>query len=304
MSTTTIIIVTYNAMPWIDRCIKSCENYPVIVVDNASTDATVAHIQASYPHVKLLPQNTNLGFGQGNNVGITYALNQGAEQVFLLNQDAYLVADCLKVLIKKQQEQPQYGILSPVHLNGKGDALDKNFGIFINYQKVPALLSDLILDTTQDMYDVPFVNAAGWLLSKHCLQTVGGFDPLFFHYAEDDNYCQRVLFHGFKIGVVLNIYLHHDREDRAIIPIEKYSNAYYQQLERRYKLFYADITKDSITIDADITQLKRTLCKHYIKLRFSNAHHTKKQLTLLASLRDKILKSRGINRQKGAHYLG
>lgn len=94
-----IIIVTYNAMPWIDHCLQSTGNYAVIVVDNASTDQTVFHIQSNYTKDTLLPQNNNLGFGQENNVGISYALKQGAEHVFLLNQDAYLVDDVLEQII-------------------------------------------------------------------------------------------------------------------------------------------------------------------------------------------------------------
>lgn len=303
LNLTNIIIVTYNAMPWIDRCLQSTDNYPVIVVDNASTDQTVAHIQSNYPKVTLLPQDQNLGFGQGNNAGISFALKQGAEQVFLLNQDAYLVEECLHSLIKKQQQYPEFGILSPVHLNGKGDALDRNFGNYISYQNAPKLLSDLLINKIKELYEVPFVNAAGWLVSKKCLETVGGFDPIFFHYGEDDNYCQRVLFHGFKIGVVLEAFLLHDREDRQIKPVVKFSNEYYKQLERRYKLIYADVNKDVFAIQKEIARMKKIMVKQYLKLQFSNGSQTKKRFKLLASLQYTLLKSRATNSQKGMHYI-
>lgn len=300
---TKIIIVTYNAMPWIDRCLQSTGDYPVVVVDNASTDETVTHIQSNYPKVTLFPQDKNRGFGQGNNVGIAYALKQGAERVFLLNQDAYLVKNCLDILIKKQQENTQYGILSPIHLNGKGDALDRNFGNYLSSQKVPKLLSDLLINKADELYEVPFVNAAGWLLSRKCLETVGGFDPIFFHYGEDDNYCQRVLFHDLKIGVVIDAFLLHDREDRENKPAEKYSNEYYTNLERRYKLIYGDINTENFTIQKEINQLKKKALRQYIKLQFSNGSKTKKQLKLLASLQETISKSRKMNSKKGMHYL-
>lgn len=300
---THIVIVTFNAMPWIDRCLMSCGNYPVVVVDNASTDETVNHIQSNYPKVTLLPQDKNLGFGQGNNVGISYALSNGAEQVLLLNQDAYLVDDCLDILIKKQQENPEFGILSPVHLNGRGDALDKNFGNYISYEKSPKLLSDLLIDKTEEVYKVPFVNAAGWLVSRKCLETVGGFDPIFFHYGEDDNYCQRVLFHDYKIGVVLKSFLFHDREERKKKPLVKYSEAYYEQLERYYKLKFGDINNHAFTIHKETKQLKKKLLKQFIKLQFSNGLQTLKQIKLLTSLNVCIIKSRKININKGLHYL-
>jgi GT2 family glycosyltransferase len=298
-----IIIVTHNAMTWIDRCLQSTVDYPVVVIDNASTDQTLAHIQSNYSKVTLLPQHKNLGFGQANNIGISYALNQGAEHVFLLNQDAYLVDDCLGIIIEKQKEHLEYGILSPIHLNGKGDVLDTNFGNYISYQKAPKLISDLLINKTVALYDVPYVNAAGWLLSRKCLETLGGFDPIFFHYGEDDNYCQRVLFHGLKIGVVLNAYLLHDREDRAIQPVLKYSEAYFKQLDRRYKLIYGDVNKEFFVIQKEIKQLKKTVLKQFLKFQFSNGLQTQKRLKMLVSLTDTLSKSRQINSKKGMHYL-
>src|SRR5690554_3220414 len=126
-----VIIVTYNGAPWLSACLKSCGNYPVIVVDNASTDDTVSFIETNYPHVILLKQATNLGFGQANNVGIRYALNHGAEHVFLLNQDAYLVEDALEQLLRFQQSHTDYGILSPIHLTGNQQKLDRNFSNYM-----------------------------------------------------------------------------------------------------------------------------------------------------------------------------
>tara|TARA_R110000850_G_scaffold25797_1_gene74158 strand:- start:12296 stop:13204 length:909 start_codon:yes stop_codon:yes gene_type:complete len=300
---TAIIIVTHNAIPWIDMCLQSCGKHYVVVVDNASQDETVSHIQTNYPNITLLPQNKNLGFGQGNNVGISYALSKGTEHVFLLNQDAYLVDDCLEFLVKKQQDNPQFGILSPVHLNGKGDALDKNFGNYISYQKAPALTTDLLLNKAKELYEVPFVNAAGWLLSRKCVEAVGGFDPIFFHYGEDDNYCQRVLFHGLKIGVVLNTFLLHDREAREVVPPAKHSKEYYNHLERKWKLMYADINMEDYTIQNEVIKMRKQRLKQFVKLQFSNASETKTRIELLKSLTEPIASSREINIKKGMHYL-
>lgn len=299
-----IIIVTYNAMPWIDHCLQSTGDYPVLVVDNASTDQTVSHIQSNYSKVTLLPQNKNLGFGKGNNVGISYALKQGAEHVFLLNQDAYLVGNCLDILIKKQQEQPEYAVLSSIHLNGSGDAIDNNFGNYINYQKAPELISDLLAGKEEGIYEIPFVNAAGWLISRKCLETVGGFDPIFFHYGEDDNYCQRVYFHGLKVGVLPHTFFCHDREARKLYTVEKYSEEYFGLLERRYKLTYANINEDTEAhLEKEIKRLKSVLAKERLKLRWVSASNIKKQLELVLLIKEPILKSRAINKRKGRHYL-
>src|SRR5690554_4518907 len=129
-----IIIVTYNGMPWIKKCLDSCRQYPVIIVDNASTDETISYIENNFPEIQLFPQPKNLGFGQANNLGIKYALAQGAEYVFLLNQDAYLHTECIETLIAVHKQNPEYGILSPIHLNGKGDRLDQNFSNYVEYR--------------------------------------------------------------------------------------------------------------------------------------------------------------------------
>jgi GT2 family glycosyltransferase len=58
---------------------------------------------------------------------------------------------------------------------------------------------------------VPFVNAATWLVSKECFQKTGYFEPIFNHYGEDRNFCDRVHYHKFKIGIVKNASICHDR---------------------------------------------------------------------------------------------
>src|SRR5690606_23565222 len=110
---TIVIIVTYNGMPWIQKCLASCKDHQIVVVDNNSTDGTVAFINENFAKVQLMPQKENLGFGQANNIGIAYALEQGAVYVFLLNQDAYLQADCIEKLIQVHSHNKYYGILSP-----------------------------------------------------------------------------------------------------------------------------------------------------------------------------------------------
>ncbi len=100
MNMSWIIIITYNALPWIGKCIESCPNLPIVVVDNGSSDTTVNFIKTNFPSIYLLCQENNLGFGQANNLGISYALKQGADYVFLLNQDTYLQNGCIESLIE------------------------------------------------------------------------------------------------------------------------------------------------------------------------------------------------------------
>ncbi len=63
------------------------------------------------------------------------------------------------------------------------------------------------------LLNTEFVNAAIWLLSKNCIETVGGFNPCYFHYGEDDNYLERVKYHNLKIGILTTAFAVHDREE-------------------------------------------------------------------------------------------
>jgi GT2 family glycosyltransferase len=77
-------------------------------------------------------------------------------------------------------------------------------------------LSDLFFNKEKllDVYETNFVNAAFWLLSKNCLNTVGGFDPIFYIYGEDD-YINRVIGHNLKIGICPKLIGYHDRPQNS-----------------------------------------------------------------------------------------
>ena len=213
-----VIIVTYNGAIWIDNCLRSLINSNIslslIVIDNNSTDNTINKIEEYYKKVEVLKQNKNLGFGKANNIGIKYALNRGADYIFLLNQDAWVETDTLSKLVDIADRSPDYGIISPVHINGNNTGLDINFSNFVNPNNCPGFYSDLYMETRKDLYETKFVNAGAWLISRSCINRVGLFEPLFFLYGEDDNYIQRVYYHGYKVGIAPNAKIYHDRDER------------------------------------------------------------------------------------------
>lgn len=205
-------------MQWIDRCLQSLQKsrykVSVIVVDNGSKDGTFNHIRNNYASVLLIAAESNLGFGQGNNLALKIAIKENADYVFLLNQDAWITNDTIEKLIAAHQQYPQYGIISPVHMNGAGNDFDDHFFNYLTKSDVKGLLMNKVYNepVNQGLIEAPFVNAAAWLITKSCLHKVGGFDPVFFHYGEDDNYGQRVRYKGFKIGILLSTEIFHDKE--------------------------------------------------------------------------------------------
>lgn len=211
-----VIIVTYNGMRWYDRCFSSLRDsvIPVqtVVVDNSPTEDDTVYIREHFREVMIIRTNENLGFGRANNLGMRYALDNGCDYVFLLNQDAWIESDTIATLVKIADNHPEYGIISPIHLNAERTKINMSLGIGVYYRN-EKLLSDMYLGQMEDIYDTNFVNAAAWLLPRKTLEIVGGFDPIFKHYEEDDNYLNRVIYHRMRIGVCPAARIVHDHQD-------------------------------------------------------------------------------------------
>ena len=213
-----VVIVTYNALKWVKKCLNSVEKSTlpadVLVIDNGSTDGTLPLIRTDYPRTRIIETGENLGFGAANNRGLRIAHDECYDFVYLMNQDAWLQKDTLEKLVAAHK--PEWGILSPMQLNAHGRC-DKQFKKKCG-KLVDAALKGYHNDTL--VVEVPFVMAAHWLVSRKAIETVGGFSPAFKQYGEDDNWIDRLHYHGLHCGVVPAAKAVHDRGKRRV-PREK-----------------------------------------------------------------------------------
>jgi GT2 family glycosyltransferase len=302
------IIVTFNGSPWISRCLDGLRNSTitpsVTIVDNNSNDNTVEIIKNSYPEVTLLESKENLGFGKANNIGITHALKRGADYFFLLNQDAWIFPDTLQSLIHANKKMPEYLIVSPIHLDGTGNRLDYNFIKYI--KKSDDFINDLIVkrDLKKNIYSLPFINAAFWLLSKRCVLDIGAFDPLYKHYGEDEDYANRVKYHGYKIGVCPNVFGVHDRDQK---PVAFHEMTGKKRFNRHYKNYLTELKNINRPFSiCMLNVLKKIILKSiilFIKLQLSNCWiEIKAGLYLLVQLK-KVYRHRNLVKSKGPVFL-
>lgn len=275
------IIVTYNATRnnWLYKCLDSLQRssikVDVIVIDNASTDDTVDIIKEKYPSVSLIENQENKGFGGANNQGLKYALENGGEYFFLLNQDAWVEENTIEKLVAIAKENPQYGIVSPIHLNGNGNALDYNFSNYISPSHCNNFYSDFVLDRVQNkIYESGFICAAAWLLSKECLLKVGGFSPTFFHYGEDDNYVQRLQYKDLKIGVYPFSKIFHDRETRSQNPFNSD-----EKRQERQALINSSNPLILREIDSEINTFKRKKIKYLLLMNQKMYKQMRREIT-------------------------
>lgn len=216
-----VIIVTYNAMKWVDRCLGSLRetsvSADVFVVDNGSSDGTQTYIQENYPEVRLECTGENLGFGKANNIGLDMVLNDDYDFAYLLNQDAWIFPDTLSELVTAMESDKRYGILSPMQMTSSEDRPDPRFARWCPAEALQDWRSVRSGDGVgSKVYEVPFVMAAHWLISRECIEKTGGFSPSFQQYGEDDNYVHRARYHGFRCGILSSAGAVHDREMRPM----------------------------------------------------------------------------------------
>ncbi len=298
------IIVIYNGMrnSWIKKCFDSIINSTIpvhiIAIDNNSYDSSVEFINENYPTICLIENKENKGFGGANNQGIEFALHKGAEYVFLLNQDAWVAPNTIEDLMRISTNNPDYGIVSPIHLNGNGSSLDYNFSNYITPNNCRSLYSDFVLNKIQNkIYESNFICAAAWLVTKSCLEKVGGFNPTFFHYAEDDNYVHRLKYKGLKIGVFPLTYIYHDREERDN---SKYFNPDVLN-ERKMLLNYSDPNYSNDT-KKTLTIIKNRILKYTLLLNFKEVKRLKKERNSIKKIKELTLHNLELSK-KASRYI-
>lgn len=295
------IIITYNGLQWYEKCFNSLRqsHVPVqaIVVDNASNDGTIPYIRTNYPEFYLIPQKKNIGFAKANNIAIKYALKQEADYIFLLNQDTWIQPTTIELLIDFIKKEENVGIISPIHANGSNSGFDLKFASYLPQQ----FYSDIKEDQLRSIYYVSFINAAAWLMDCKCVKKVGGFDTsLFVHYGEDDNYCQRVIYHGFKIAINTQSFINHDREKR----LESEDSDHHKKIWKNQNVFIGEKIKfGNINIDFDLNLKKKNLLRELkgslYCLDYKYSIKIIKKLKLISIIRH----SRRINKNDGNFWL-
>lgn len=149
-----VIVVSHNGMRWLPRCLssvmpgaktpdsapdvakkvfsgaKTADSAPevdVYVWDNASTDGSADFVAENYPQAILVRSRENLGFSIPNNKGFEYAVRQGYDYAYLLNQDAWVEPGALDLLVASARAHPEYGVLSPLQMTDGYKDLDRQF---------------------------------------------------------------------------------------------------------------------------------------------------------------------------------
>jgi GT2 family glycosyltransferase len=195
-----VIVLNWNLPEDTIACVESVlasksADTMVIVVDNGSSDNSVAMLQARFgEQVMLVETGKNLGFAGGVNVGIRRALQEGAGSVLLLNNDTVVDATMIRQLITVANAHPEAGLIGPViHYF---DAPERIWRFADNEHRVLPItvrVPDRRLEQAGGVpFPVDYITACGMLIRREVLEQVGLFDEAYFMYFEDADFCRRV----------------------------------------------------------------------------------------------------------------
>lgn len=217
-----IVILNWNGKEDTLECLKSLEklrveNYQLqtFVVDNASTDGSVDAIGKRYKNINIINNRQNLGFAEGNNVGIRRALKNDSDYIVLLNNDTIVDKDLINGLVETFNENPDAGIVSPKIYFARGFEFHKDrykkkeLGKVIWYAGGKFDWDNVlgshrgVDEVDKGQYDqsieTDFATGCCMALRSETLKKIGLFDKEYFLYLEDVDLCQRAKKAGFKI---------------------------------------------------------------------------------------------------------
>ncbi len=212
-----VVIPTYNRADDLLACLGSLLNAQIvkeqiIVVDNHSQDETVEQMYNLYPEITLIRLDENLGAARASNAGFDFALKQGAEFILRLDSDTEVDAAFALRLLEAAKENPQAGILSPkiyyydppVEIWYAGAEQHKwHFGAINGHRH------EKDLPENSQLRVIDYAWGAAMLIRREVLQNVTGFDPDFFVYYEEVDFCLRVKELGYKLLFVPDSYVWH-----------------------------------------------------------------------------------------------
>jgi len=253
----TFVIVSFRSSHIIEKCIKSINpNIKIIIIENSDNVHIKDYLENKFLNVEVIVAKENIGYGKGNNLGISRVNTQYA---FILNPDAILEKNCLEEFHKAQLSlQDNFVILAPNILN--------NYGYFLNQSNV---------NLNKEVLEVDYVKGFAMLINLKKINIKELFDENFFLFLEEIDLCKRIKNNGGKIFVIQNSKIQHlgKQASENTLNIELCRNWHWM-----WSLFYYNHKHFGI-----ITAYRTTISKFFssfFKLLFSLLLFNKKKILI------------------------
>lgn len=206
-----VIVINWNTPDLVLECVEALRRtkgavWHLYLVDNASADDSADRLCDLGEDVTFIQSPVNGGWTGGNNLGLRYALANGHSRFFMLNSDALVLPDTLRLLLEESAQKPT-AVLGPVqldtcetHYNFAGSTLDPTTGM-------PSLPKDVPLCSPEaamigDVYATSYVQGSGLLVTREHLDQLGLFDDRFYLNYDDTDFCARARAAGYEVLLV------------------------------------------------------------------------------------------------------
>jgi N-acetylglucosaminyl-diphospho-decaprenol L-rhamnosyltransferase len=204
-----VVVVTYDALPWLEQCLESVRAVPTVVVDNGSTDGTVAFVRERFPDVRVV-ETENRGLGAGWNVGIRETERR---YVLILNADAWLVGDAVERLVAFADTRPHAAVVGPRlrYPDGRLQRSVRGFPTLWRLATEYFFLRKLAPRTRalnafyaggfehDEVREAEFVMGACMLVRREAIDEVGLVDEDYFLFSEETDWCYRFREAGWEV---------------------------------------------------------------------------------------------------------
>jgi N-acetylglucosaminyl-diphospho-decaprenol L-rhamnosyltransferase len=204
-----VVVVTYDALPWIEQCLESLRGVETVVVDNGSSDGTVAFVRERFPHARVV-ETANRGLGAGWNTGIR---ESSSTYVLLLNADAWLTDGALERLCDFADTRPRAAVIGPRLRNPDG-TLQRSVRGYPTVWRLATeyfFLRKLAPGSSalnafygggfdhDEVRGVEVVMGACMLLRRKAIHEVGECDEDYFLFSEETDWCYRFREAGWEV---------------------------------------------------------------------------------------------------------
>jgi GT2 family glycosyltransferase len=204
-----VVVVTYNALPWVERCLESVRGTETVVIDNGSSDATVEFVRERFPEVAVVQQE-NRGLAAGWNVGLAHV---GGRYVLFLNSDAWLADGALERLVEFAEANPRAAVVGPRlrYPDGRAQRSVRGFPTLWRLATEYLFLRKLAPRSRalnafygggfehDRVREVEFLMGACLLVRRAASEEVGPADESFFLFSEEVDWCYRFRRAGWKV---------------------------------------------------------------------------------------------------------
>jgi N-acetylglucosaminyl-diphospho-decaprenol L-rhamnosyltransferase len=208
-----ILILNWNTRDLLVKCLDSIAHTAgnlsaeIVVVDNASSDGSRAMVRERFPNVRLIENETNVGFARGNNQAMAVSSGRYA---LLANSDAFVWPGAIRALVDLADSQPQAGIVGAQLVNADGS-------FQASYTRFPSLWRELLIlsglgrlmygrwypshgpEEDKGPQIVDYVEGACLLVRRKAFEEVGGLDESYFMYAEEVDWCYAMRAKGWQV---------------------------------------------------------------------------------------------------------